>query len=47
MIQNLETGVTTNTDEINMDNVNIRMKFNNSIGKAKASGATTILEIWK
>lgn len=47
MIQDLEKGVTTSTDCINMKNVNIRMAFNNSQGKAKSSGATTILEVYK
>ena len=47
VVQDMETKQTYTTDHISLDNVNIRMKFNNSVGKAKASGATTILEIWK
>jgi len=47
MIQDLEKGTTINTDTIDMKNVNIRMAFNNSVGKAKSSGATTILEVYK
>lgn len=46
IIQDLEKGTTRNTDKIDFKNVNIRMSFNNSIGKAKQSGATTILEIY-
>lgn len=47
IIQDLEKGITYNTDKINMKNVNIRMSFNNAMGKAKSSGATTILEVYK
>ncbi len=47
MIQDIEKGTTINTDTIDMKNVNIRMAFNNSVGKAKSSGATTILEVYK
>jgi len=35
------------TDCIELDNVNIRVKFNNSKGKEKSSGATSILEVYK
>lgn len=45
LVQDLDTGKISKTDEIVYNNVNIRMKFNNSTGKAKSSGATTILEI--
>ncbi len=47
IIQDLAKGTSTNTDCINMKNVNIRMAFKNSQGKAKASGATTILEVYE
>ena len=47
IIQDLAKGTSTNTDCINMKNVNIRMSFNNSQGKAKSSGATTILEVYE
>ena len=47
IIQDVEAGTTRNTDKIDLKNVNIRMQFNNSIGKAKSSGATTILEIYE
>lgn len=47
IVQDLENGKTYNTDHVDLKNVNIRMSFNNSIGKAKASGATTILEVYK
>lgn len=47
IIQDLEKGTIKNTDHIDMKNVNIRMAFNNSQGKAKSSGATTILEIYR
>lgn len=35
----------TNTNKLVMKNINIKMKFNNARGKAKKSGATTVLEI--
>ncbi len=47
IIQDLIKGTTKNTNKIDMKNVNIRMSFNNSQGKSKASGATTILEVYK
>lgn len=47
IIQDVEAGTTRNTDKIDLKNVNIRMVFNNSIGKAKSSGATTILEVYE
>jgi len=47
IVQDLEKGITYNTDKIDMQNVNIRMSFNNAVSKAKASGATTILEVYK
>lgn len=47
IVQDLENGKTYMTDNVDLKNVNIRMKFNNSSGKAKASGATTILEVYK
>ena len=47
IVQDLEKGITYNTDKIDMKNVNIRMSFNNAVSKAKASGATTILEVYK
>lgn len=47
VVQDLEKGTIENTDSIEYKNVTVRMKFNNSTGKAKASGATTILEIYK
>ena len=47
IIQDLIKGTTKNTNKIDMKNVNIRMAFNNSKGKAKSSGATTILEIYR
>lgn len=46
IVQDLEKGITYNTDHIELKNVNIRMNFNNSTGPAKASGATTILEVF-
>lgn len=46
IVQDLEKKITYNTDHIELHNVNIRMKFNNAKGSAKASGATTILEIF-
>ena len=45
IVQNLNTNKITKTNKIQYDNVNVRMAFNNSTGKAKGSGATTILEI--
>ena len=36
-----------NTNRVAFNNVNIRMVFNNATGKAKRSGATTILEVYK
>ena len=47
IVQDLKTGRTYNTNKIDLKNVNIRMAFNNSIGKAKSSGATTILEVYE
>lgn len=47
IIQDLEKGTIRKTNKINLKNVNIRMSFNNSMGKAKSSGATTILEVYK
>ncbi len=47
IVQDLENKTSYTTDKIEMDNVNIRMEFNNAVGPAKASGATTMLEIWK
>lgn len=47
IIQDVQAGTTRNTDKIDLKNVNIRMAFNNSIGKAKSSGATTILEVYE
>jgi len=46
IIQDLEKGTTKNVSKIDFKNVNVRMQFNNSVGKAKQSGATTILEIY-
>jgi hypothetical protein len=34
------------TDCIELNNVNIRVKFNNSNSKEKSRGATSILEVW-
>lgn len=45
IVQNLKTGKITKTNKIDYKNVNVRMAFNNAVSKAKASGATTILEI--
>jgi hypothetical protein len=47
IVQDVEAGTTRNTNKIDMKNVNIRMAFNNSMGKAKSSGATTILEVYE
>ncbi len=47
IIQDVEAGTTRKTNKIDLKNVNIRMQFNNSIGKAKSSGATTILEVYE
>ncbi len=47
IFQDVEAGTTRNTNNIDMKNVNIRMSFKNSMGKAKASGATTILEVYE
>jgi hypothetical protein len=47
IIQDLEKGTTRNTNKIDLKNVNIRMSFNNAVSKAKASGATTILEVYE
>jgi hypothetical protein len=47
IVQDLENKKTYMTDHIDLKGVNIRMAFNNSSGKAKSSGATTILEVYK
>lgn len=46
IVQDLENKKTYNTDSISLNNVNIRMSFNNATSKAKRSGATTILEVF-
>lgn len=46
MVQDVLTGKTINTDSFNMENCEIRIAFNNSVGEAKACGATTILEVY-
>ena len=35
------------TDDFEMNDVNVRVKFNNAVSKEKSSGATSILEVWK
>ena len=35
------------TDNFEMNDVNVRVKFNNAVSKEKASGATSILEVRK
>jgi len=35
------------TDNFQMNNVDVRVKFNNAVSKEKSSGATSILEVWK
>ena len=47
IVQDLEKNITYNTDSIEYKNVTVKMSFNNAKGKAKSSGATTILEIYK
>lgn len=47
VVVNVDNGKIRYTNKIEMNNVNIRMAFNNAVGKAKASGATTILEVYK
>ena len=44
---NVKTGKETYTNKINLNNVCIRMSFNNSTGRIKSRDATTILEVWK
>lgn len=36
-----------NVKQIRFNDVDIKMKFNNARGKAKRSGATTVLEVYK
>ena len=45
MVQNLNDNTITKTNKIEYKNVNIKMAFNNAVGKAKGSGATTIMEV--
>lgn len=47
VVVDVGSGKTWNTDHIQMDNVSIRMSFNNADWQAKRSGVTTILEIWE
>jgi len=54
MVQDMKTKKTKNTNKFHMrlydkqgNPVDLRMEFANARGKAKASGASTILEIWK
>ena len=47
IVQDVEKGITYNTNSIEYKNVTVRMAFNNAHGKAKSSGATTILEIYE
>ena len=42
---NLDTGEEKHVSSIRYTNVNIDMDFNNATGKAKGSGATTILNV--
>lgn len=46
MVKNVLTGELYSTDKFNMNNCEIRMSFNNSIGESKSCGATTVLEVW-
>ena len=47
IIQDVKKGTIRKTNKVDLKNVNIRMAFNNSQGKAKSSGATTILEVYE
>ena len=47
IVQDLIKGTIRKTNKVNLKNVNIRMQFNNAVSKAKASGATTILEVYE
>lgn len=46
IVKDLEKGITYNTDHIELNNVNIRMSFNNATSSAKQSGSTTLLEVY-
>ena len=47
IIVNPDNAEEYDTDNFEMNNVDIRVKFNNAISKEKSSGATSILEVWK
>jgi len=47
MLQDLETMQVKNIKRIAFQNVHVEMSFNNSKGKSKSSGATTVLEVYE
>jgi len=47
MVQDVLTGNIVNVEKFDMVNCDISISFNNSIGEAKACGATTILEVYQ
>ena len=47
MVQDMESNKITNHKRISLDNVDVKMAFHNSKGKAKSSGATTVLEVYE
>jgi len=47
MVLNVNSKKLRSTNRVTFNNVDIRMVFNNSTGKAKRSGATTVLQIFR
>ena len=45
IVKDLDTKEEYTTDSIILRNVDIEMSYKNSTGKAKASGATTVLKV--
>lgn len=46
ILQDLVKNLQVNTEIVEFKNVDIRIEYNNSTGKAKKSGATTVLEVF-
>jgi hypothetical protein len=47
IVKNMETNTDYATDEVYLENVNIRMKFQNVSADDKDRGVTTVLEVYK
>ena len=47
VVYDCDTHKSYTTRKFNLTGCKINMEFNNSTGKAKRRGATTVLEVWK